>query len=151
MHFIHKRKNKCKPFCPWRNLFQSLKIFKVKFRYQKLFLKSKLFQNKKNQNLNSNLRMKFKVWKSCTQEKCLLVSFWLSCFTKNVCGTFFQGNLKYYFQRHVCRACVCLSEDQLQFLQANHKMSLITVVPYVLEVTKMTSGLPHDPWGPWHS
>ena len=51
-------------------------------------------------------------------------------------------HLKYYFQRHVCvsiRTSVRVSEDQLQFLQANHKMSLIKVVPYVLGV---------DPWGP---
>ena len=59
-------------------------------------------------------------------------------------------HLKYYFQRHVCvsihqsvrpsvRPYVLVSEDQLQFLQANHKMLLIKVVPYVLGV---------DSWGP---
>ena len=40
------------------------------------------------------------------------------------------------------RPSVRVSEDQLQFLQANHKMSLVKVVPYVLWVTKMPSGQP---------
>ena len=38
--------------------------------------------------------------------------------------------------------CVCPSEDQLQFLQANHKMSLIKVVPYVLGMTPGVPGAP---------
>ena len=40
------------------------------------------------------------------------------------------------------RPLVCVSEDELQFLQANHKMSLIKVVPYVLGVTPGVSGTP---------
>ena len=45
---------------------------------------------------------------------------------------------------HPCvRPCVrCVSEDQLQFLQGNHKMSLIKVVQYVLGVTKCPLALP---------
>ena len=53
--------------------------------------------------------------------------------------------LKYYFQRHVCpsvRAFVRVSEDQLQYLQANHKMSLIKVVPYVVGMTPGVPGAP---------
>ena len=39
-------------------------------------------------------------------------------------------------------SCVCVSKDQLQFLQADHKMSLIKIVPYVLG---MAPGVPCAP------
>ena len=35
-----------------------------------------------------------------------------------------------------------VSEDKLQFLQANHKMSLIKVVPYVIGMTPGVPGAP---------
>ena len=41
------------------------------------------------------------------------------------------------------RACVVrVSEDQLQFLQVNHKMSLIKVILYVLVMTPGVPGAP---------
>ena len=45
--------------------------------------------------------------------------------------------------RPCVRLSVCLSEDQLQFLQANRKMSLIKVVPYDLRLTLGSLALPN--------
>ena len=69
-----------------------------------------------------------------------------------------KNHLKYYFNIKVClsflpsvHSFVHVSEHQLQFLQENHKMSLIKVVTFVSGVTKMHLGLSHDPCGPGRS
>ena len=62
-------------------------------------------------------------------------------------------NLNNYFNRHVCLSIrtvlsVYASENQLQFLQLHHEMSVIKVSWYVQRVKNKHSRSPSDPLGP---